>query len=157
MEREAIEGCAERRAATCLGYGLLDGRTQPVDDGLLLGAEGFIHADAFAGYDALFGPDGATEVACWAHTRRKCVEAEGTERQPAADAVQRIGQLYQVEKKAKELGLNDDERGNFRQSHATAIADEFFVWIAAKRCEVLPKGPRGDANGYAPRLEKALR
>ncbi len=45
---------------------------------------GYIQADAYPGYDKVFVPNGATEVGCWAHARRKFVDAEGTEPDLAA-------------------------------------------------------------------------
>lgn len=122
---------------------------------VLSGYRGAVHADAFPGYDRLFVPGGATEVACWAHTRRKFVEAESTESKLAADAIARIGELYGVEKAAKDLG--DDARRVLRQEHALPIADELFAWMASVQASVLPKSPMGEALAYALKLEPALR
>ena len=138
-------------------YDFTDSRAGAGPQKILAEYSGFIHADAYPGYDALFLPEGATEVACWAHARRKFVEAEKTEPGLAADAVERIGKLYGVERKAKELELSDDERGALRQRHSVTIADELFAWLALRQVEVLPKGPMGQAIGYALKLEKALR
>jgi transposase len=40
---------------------------------VLEGYEGFIQADAYQGYDQLYLPGGATEVACWAHYPESCL------------------------------------------------------------------------------------
>src|SRR5205823_74128 len=60
---------------------------------------GFLQCDAYAGYDELFrSSEGAVvEVGCWAHARRKFVEAEATSPALAHEAVARIRQLYAVE------------------------------------------------------------
>ncbi len=124
---------------------------------ILGGYRGAIHADAYAGYDQLFTPDGATEVACWAHARRKFVDAESSEFQLAAEAIGRIGELYAVERAAKEGELNGDDRRALRQQHSVAIADELFAWMNATQATVLPKSPGGEALRYALKLETALR
>ena len=69
---------------------------------------------------ALFLPEGATEVACWAHTRRKVVEAEKTEPELAGGAIRRIGELYAIERhaKAQELGRRRTRRASSKEQHA---------------------------------------
>jgi len=118
---------------------------------------GAIHADAYPGYDKLFVPEGATEVACWAHTRRKFVDAEKSESALAKEAIERIGELYAVERAAKESELEDDARLALRTEHSRPIADELFAWMAAIQATVLPKSPMGEALNYALKLESALR
>jgi transposase len=108
---------------------------------------GYIQADAFPGYDVFFGPEGAKEVACWAHARRRFIEAEKTERALAAEAVSRIGELYSIERAAKEL--SDDERRELRQREAAPRLGALHDWLAATRLQVLDKGPMGRAIDYA--------
>ena len=79
-------------------YDFTDSRKQEGPLGWLDGYQGFVHADAYPGYDAAFVPDGATEVACWAHARRKFVEAERSEPELAAEILARIRELYAVER-----------------------------------------------------------
>ena len=124
---------------------------------ILGGYQGAIHADAYPGYDVLFLPEGATEVACLAHTRRKFVEAEKTEPKLAKEAVERIGAIYGIEREAKERKLDDDARRELRQKHSVVLVNELFAWMAKTQAEVLPKGPMGRALAYALKLETALR
>ncbi len=64
---------------------------------------GFLHADAYAGYDALYRsrgnqPPRVTHVACFAHARRKFFEVyDATKSQIAEEAVRRIAKLYEIE------------------------------------------------------------
>ncbi len=136
-------------------YDFTDSRKRDGPLAILGGYTGAIHADAYPGYDQLFLPEGATEVACWAHARRKFVEAETSEPELAKEAVERIHELYAVERAAKEL--SDDERRELRQRHSVPITDELFAWMAATQTAVLPKSPMGQALGYALKLERALR
>jgi len=118
---------------------------------------GAIHADAYPGYDGFFGAEGATEVACWAHARRKFDEAQKTEPKLAAEAIDRIGAIYGVEREAKKRELDDDARRALRQERSVVLVDELFAWMAKTEAEVLPKGPMGRALAYTLRLETALR
>ena len=74
---------------------------------------GFLQADAYGGYDGLFVPGGASEVACWAHVRRKFVDAEATDPELAKAAIDRIKLLFAIEQAAAEL--SDEERGALRR------------------------------------------
>ncbi|MCP4191783.1 MAG: IS66 family transposase [Planctomycetaceae bacterium] len=124
---------------------------------VLMDYKGFVHADALAVYDKIFAGGAAIEVACWCHVRRKFVEAEESAPVHSKAAVERIRQLFHVERIAKEQELCDDERRELRQKHSLAIADELFAWMAVAKTEVLPKSPMGQALRYALRLETALR
>ena len=118
---------------------------------------GFVQADAFPGYDALFLPEGATEVACMAHARRKFVEAETSEPELAKEAIRRIGELYAIEKECTAAELDDAKRLAVRQERAVPLLDELFAWVALKNGEVLPKSPMAAALRYSLKLETALR
>lgn len=138
-------------------YDFTESRKRDGPARILVGYRGAIHTDSYPGYDHLFLPEGATEVACWAHARRKFVDAEGSESRLAKEAVERIGELYAVERIAKARELDDDARRDLRQEHSVPIADELFAWMAATQATVLPKSPMGEALGYALKLETALR
>ena len=115
---------------------------------------GFVQADAYGGYDRLYLPGGATEVACWSHVRRKFVEAEATEPEMARAAVERIRKLFQIEEAAAEL--SDQARGALRQERARPLLEEFAAWMRLAQTQVLPKGPLAQAIGYAQNQWDAL-
>jgi len=58
----------------------------------LTGWEGYLIADAYAGYDRLFANPNLREVGCWAHARRKFFDVAKTQKAPglAHEAVARI-------------------------------------------------------------------
>jgi len=122
--------------------------------GVLKGYKGFIHADAYAGYDQLFLPDGATEVACWAHVRRKFVDAEATEGELARQAIDQIRQLFMIEREAADL--SDEERRALRQEKAQPLVEAFRAWLDLTNTRVLPKGPLAKAITYTTNQWKAL-
>ncbi len=108
---------------------------------------GYLQADAYAGYDHLFFPGGATEVACWAHSRRKFVDAEPTDPALAKQAIDRIRMLFQIEEAAKDL--SDAARAELRQQKARPLLAEFYAWLDLAETQALPKSPLGKAIGYA--------
>jgi transposase/predicted HicB family RNase H-like nuclease len=121
-------------------------REQKEPVALLSGFKGFLQADAYKGYDVLFRKGEIKEVACWAHARRKFVEARDSNG-PHADAVLRlIQEMYQVEKDASEKCA--EERYHSRQQRSVPLLkrlDELRKELALK---VLPKSPMGGALGY---------
>jgi transposase len=83
-------------------YDFTPSRSRDGPQRVLGGFAGYLQADAYGGYDRLFAPDGAIEVACWAHARRKFVDAESSDPKLAKEALDRIGVLYAVERQVKD-------------------------------------------------------
>jgi hypothetical protein len=111
------------------------------------GYEGYLQADAYGGYDGLFASGKIVEVGCWAHARRKFFDAKESDRLRATTALGFIGQLYKVERDAKEM--KPQERTTLRKKRAGPILESFRTWLVQQQCEVLPKSPMGEAIGYA--------
>src|SRR3954470_15326609 len=123
--------------------------------------QGYLHADAFSGYDGLYLPDPRTaaariiEVACNAHARRKFYESRGSDALRSHQALAYYRQLYELERAAKDF--SDAQRLQMRQDLAVPILGQFHAWLTAQRAEVLPKSPMGGAIGYALNNWEALR
>jgi transposase len=119
----------------------------------LVNYQGYLHADAFSGYDGLYLPDPRTaaariiEVACNAHARRKFYEARGSDALRSHQALAYYRQLYELERAAKDF--SDGQRLQMRQDLALPILEQFRQWLEAQRPQVLPKSPMGEAIGYA--------
>jgi len=65
----------------------------------------YLQADAFGGYDGIYAGEAGgqvTEVACWAHARRKFYEARTSDNAASTRALAYIRLLYDVEDQAKE-------------------------------------------------------
>ena len=54
------------------------------------GYRGYVHVDAYSGYDEFFGREGIIEVGCWVHARRKFDEAVSSRPQEASEILARI-------------------------------------------------------------------
>lgn len=117
--------------------------------------QGYLHADAFSGYDGLYLPQPSTgtariiEVACNAHARRKFYEARRSDALRAHRALAYYRQLYELERRATELDFSELQRLQMRQDLSLPILETFRAWLQAQRPEVLPKSPLGEAVGYA--------
>jgi transposase len=84
-------------------------------EALLKGCRGYLHADAYSGFNNLYRPDPLTgdirlvEVACWAHARRKLNDVLVATGSPAAmELLGDIAKLFAIEKEI--LGRSPDER-----------------------------------------------
>ncbi len=118
--------------------------------------EGFVHADAYSGYNELFRSEKVTEVACWAHTRRKFENAGSTDSKLSEEALGMIGELYAVEKIAREKQLLPDGIAALRAAHSLPILKRIDAWLAMAEARVLPKSPMGKAVYYARAKWEAL-
>jgi transposase len=103
-------------------------------------------ADAYGGYDGVVVGNDMTRAGCWAHARRKFVDAEKSHPQIAAEAVGWIKRLYAVEERGKVLDV--PARFALRQQESTPILsslkDRLFTW----HDQLLPKHPMSEAVGY---------
>jgi transposase len=121
---------------------------------------GYLHADAFSGYDPLYVPiDDAglaliKEIACNAHARRKFYEARSSDELRAHLALGYYRQLYEIERQAK--GLPEEVRWQMRQDLAVPILQKFHAWLEAEYEPLLPKSPMREAFTYALNQWQAL-
>lgn len=113
---------------------------------ILAGYAGYLQADALPGYDGLYAGGTIHEVACWAHARRKFVDAKSSDAARAHTALGFIGQLYDLEANLK--GKTDAERCASRQSHALPVLARLRTWLEEQRLAVLPKSPLRQAIEY---------
>lgn len=93
--------------------------------------QGHLCVDDYSGYKALFAV-GVTEVACWAHARRKFFDLYSAGGHPvAAAAIERIGRLYDIERTAKAFTI--EERQALRSSQAVPELQSFHDWLTQIR------------------------
>jgi transposase len=139
-------------------YNVFDFTTSRKRDGpqqFLADYQGYLHADAFTGYDCLYlpvagvGPARIIEVACNAHARRKFYEARASDGWRAHEALAYYAQVYALERSAREVGFDDEQKRRMRQELSLVILEKFRAWLEAQRAEVLPKSPMAEAIGYA--------
>ena len=112
---------------------------------------GYLQADAYSVYDQLFieGTEAGAliEVACWMHGRRYFYNARESAPGLAQTAMAWIGQLYAIEKRARDL--EPHQRKALRKDEAKPILRTFGKWLKQQHDRVLPKDPIGKAVNYA--------
>jgi transposase len=116
--------------------------------------EGYLQADAYGGYDGVFHTQNVTEVACWAHARRKFYDAQDSDSKRAAQMLALIGELYRIERNAKEL--SDVLRVAVRQEKSVPVLEKIKAWLETEKEIVLPRSPMAAAIGYAQNQWAAL-
>jgi len=108
-----------------------------------------ILTDGYSGYNALSKMPGISgHAACWAHARRKFVEASQGRKNTAAahQMVAFIGKLYQIERSIKDK--IPGERKVIRREEAKPIVTKIKDWLDSKANKVLPKSLLGKAIHY---------
>lgn len=117
--------------------------------------KGYVHADAYGGYDELFKKSRhIIEVGCWAHARRKFDEAKNSSVEQCSEVLARIGRLYKVEDQVR--GRSPDERLAFRQSESVGLLDQLYRRFEQMRAEALPASAFGQALTYVINQREAL-
>jgi transposase len=111
--------------------------------------QGHLQVDAYSGYDAVLHKGRVVEVGCWAHARRYFFEALETAKDHAGDALAAIRVLYDVEREAKEGGLDADATRQLRQERSKLLLEQMLPWLQGLKDSALPKSPLGEAIRYA--------
>lgn len=109
---------------------------------------GYLQADAYSGFDAVYSKGTVVEVGCWAHARRGFFEALETDKAHASDAMAAIQVLYKIEADARAKQLDAEATRQLRQEHCRPVLDQMRPWLQAIKKQVLPKSPLGKAVGY---------
>jgi transposase len=129
-------------------------RDGPIE--LLRDYKGYLQADAHRCYEPLYKSGDIKEVGCWAHARRRFVDAESAEPAIAKEAVDRIREIYLIERRAKDEGLSAEARQELRRGESVPRLEAFADWMTATLPKVLEKGPIGTAISYAQKHWRAL-
>ena len=125
----------------------------------ILGAhKGAVQCDGYDAYDQFEKNDNITVYGCWAHARRKFVDALNENNQLATEALCFIRKIYKVESDANKAGLNADERKEQRLKISYPTIRLFETWMKETYLKVLPNSKMGDAIEYTysllPRLSR---
>ena len=129
-------------------YKILESRSQQAAREVLNGYDGVVIADGYSAYEALkkAGAGGAFTLAhCWAHVRRKYVEAEANFPEPCKAALDFIRDLYLVE---REAGGDLATLATLRADRSKPIVDAIRDWAIVQKPRVLPESGLGKAIGY---------
>ena len=121
---------------------------------LLGSCRGFLHADGYAGFDALYQPTTPAgdpplvEVSCWSHARRKFYDVHHATASPVAlEALQRIAALFAIESGIR--GQSPERRAAARQEHARPLLDQLKAFLETSLVRISGKSTLAQAIRYA--------
>jgi hypothetical protein len=125
-------------------------RSSEVPMRLLHDYRGYLMTDGYTGYNKIAKMEGITRMACWAHVRRKMMDAIKVQpkgkRGHADDAVAMIAQLYKVESDHKDA--SDEDRLQARQQISVPALASLRSWMDQTLLTVTPKSTLGKALSY---------
>jgi transposase len=119
----------------------------------LAGFRGFLQADGYSGFGPLYEtangqPATVTEVACWAHVRRNFYDIHVATNAPiAGEALERIGQLFDIERAA--MGRPAAQRQLARQSAAWPLIDALATFFDTSLVKISGRSELAKAIRYA--------
>jgi transposase len=109
---------------------------------------GILQADGFAGFNKLYETGAIAEAACWAHVRRKFFDLHQGHASPVAkEALERIAQLYGIEKEIR--GRSPAERREVRLARSRPLLEAMQVWLKATMSKLSRKSELARAIHYA--------
>jgi len=111
--------------------------------------QGILQTDGYQAYDGIGGPK-LVHVGCWAHARRKFVDAVKVNREDVAaiQMVVRMDALFLVDRDARKKQMTIQERLASRRQHAELWAEEIRQECVKLAPTVLPKSALGKAIVY---------
>ena len=115
---------------------------------LLKEYKGVLHSDKYGAYEALANRKQFTWCPCWAHIRRKFIEAESGDPTFRQWVLRKIKYLFMFERVA--WARSEEERLRIRQKKELPIIEELITAIKDKLVngKILPKSKLKEAIGY---------
>jgi len=126
--------------------------------------KGFLQADAYSGFAALYEPRetgpglpamaAITEVACWSHCRRRIFEVwETTKSTVAKAALDQIAKFYAIEDKAR---FAPPAERLVHRAATIPLLDAFFAWAQATERKLSARSELAEALRYIIKRRTAL-
>ncbi len=110
--------------------------------------QGYLQTDGYAAYHQFDDVEGITTLNCWAHARRKFIDAQSFDNTKASQVLTQIQLLYAVEKNCAENNYSTDEIKQYRQKYAVPILKILHQILQSQLLNSLPKSPLGMALQY---------
>ncbi len=143
--------CRREHGRQIVLYHYAQSRSGDVPEELFAGFKGYFQVDGYDGYNRVCGPGGATRVGCWAHVRRKFMDAlkslpKGAKDAKAEEALRFIKELYRIEAESKDLCAEDLRSARQRQSKQ--VIERLRSWLDQALVDVVPRSLTGSALAY---------
>ena len=125
------------------------GRGREGPEEILKGFKGYLQADGYNVYDFFKDKEDITVLHCMAHVRRKFFESMNNDKATAQYALEQIGLLYKIERKARDQQLNAEQILELRQKESVPVLESLGKWMKESYLKALPKSAIGKALGYS--------
>ncbi len=123
-------------------------RTATIPTQFLEEFHGTIQTDDYAGYNEIVRENDLIHILCWAHARRKFVEALEDDPPYVNEILDCIGKLYGLEKKAREEQFSHLQREEIRKENAPKLMEILKKLLENPVRTLTPKGRLGKAVNY---------
>lgn len=125
------------------------GRSGKYPEAFLREYEGYIHTDAYSGYNAV---SGVKRCLCYTHLRRAFVDAlpkdiHNSEASKPAEAILRLNQFFNIESELE--ALPPDQKKKERLIREKPLLEAFWSWAEKSAIGELPKSKLSKAFHYA--------
>ena len=115
---------------------------------ILKNFKGHLQTDGYAVYDEYGTKAGITLMHCWAHARRKFVDAQDNDRERADYVLAEIQKLYALERELKQTNADETKIVAMRKEKAAPVIAALKQWMITNKPEVMPKSVIGKAIDY---------
>ncbi|NJO67905.1 MAG: IS66 family transposase [Bacteroidetes bacterium] len=124
------------------------GRGKESPKNMLKDFKGHLQTDGYAGYDTFERQKDITLLACMAHARRKFDEALKNDKVRAGYFLEKVQELYAIERYCRENDYDNEKRKALRQEKALPILIQLEEWLKENIHQVLPQSGIGKAIAY---------
>jgi transposase len=141
------------RGRKAVRYRFAPGRGNEHAKAFLGDFEGYFQSDGHSAYDVVTRSSQIIHVGCWAHARRKFMDAEKVAPSNLTkDALGRIRKLYELERQCRNEAKNENLTEQAFLGRRKALLGPYLVglrvWIDRTAAETLPSGKAGQALAY---------
>ena len=132
------------------------GRGRAEEQAFLAGYQGALQTDGYVVYDVFDHEEAITTHGCWAHVRRKFINALASALEYSTYALEQIRLLYAIERRLRMQKATPEQRRQVRQAETEPLLRAFKAWL--ENHPGTPGSPWNQAVRYAlNRWEKLYR
>lgn len=123
---------------------------------MLANFSGHIHVDGHSSYPVVERKLAIVLLVCWAHARRKFVDAYEYDKKGVDEVLQFINGLYKIEKELREEKAGHAKRLEARQQKSLPLLDKIALWMKENAIKYPPSSPVAKAIQYSAARWKEL-
>jgi transposase len=144
-------------APDAVAYCIEDSRSAEAAKKALCGFKGVAMVDGYGVYESLAAEPGGLVIAhCWAHVRRKHLEAEPAFPAQAKEILDLIAELYAIERLCPTGPPGDDLRRQLRGERSREVVKRIQQWALITKARSLPQSALGKSIDYMLGMWKGL-